>query len=92
MASRVTYDHQFEEALNKVKNRFLFSVVLAKRVAQLRKGAEPLVNSQGLGTYEEIVFREIIEDKLEWRESAVQEDVGDMEQEFSSGDFDDVGE
>ena len=65
-----------------LKNRFLLSVLLAKRVAQLRRGAEPLVPSQSHETPEEIVFREIIEEKLEWRKTASALDLTDMDQGF----------
>lgn len=92
MVAKASYDHSFEAAMNKVKNRFLLSVVLAKRVAQLRKGAEPLVDSKGLATMEEIVYQEIIEDKLEWQEASLQDQVGDMDPEMESGGFDDDGE
>ncbi len=90
MASRTTYDHHFEDALKMLNNnRFLLSVVLAKRVTQLRKGAEPLVDAHGVETHEEIVFLEIIEEKLEWRQTDLQESTGDMEEEFSTDDFGD---
>lgn len=89
MVSKAGYDHSFEAALNKVKNRFLLSVVLAKRVAQLRKGAEPLVDAKGIGTMEEIVYQEIIEDKLEWHKSSLDDGMGDMDHEMGSSGFDD---
>ena len=92
MVAKAGYDHSFEAAMNKVKNRFLLSVVLAKRVAQLRKGAEPLVDSKGLATMEEIVYREIVEDKLEWQEVSLEAQMGDMDPEIDSGGFDDDGE
>lgn len=89
MVSSLTYDQQFEAAMDKVSNRFLFTVVLARRVAQLKKGAEPLVDSHDLDTYEEIVFQEILDDKLEWRETNTQAELGDMEPEYSESQFDD---
>ena len=89
MASNLMYDDLFEQAQNIVKNRFLFSVLLAKRVTQLRKGAEPLVAAQDLHSHEEVVYREIIEEKLEWRETPDQPHAGDMEQGVMEGDFDD---
>ncbi len=89
MVSKAGYDHSFEAALNKVENRFLLSVVLAKRVAQLRKGAEPLVDAKGLATMEEIVYREIIEEKLEWHATSMDDGLGDMDEEMGSGGFDD---
>ena len=89
MATSLTYDQIFEAALNKVQNRFLLTVVLARRVTQLRKGAEPLVDSHGLATHEEIVFQEIIEDKLEWRAIVAQQDADEIEQGFGDSDFDD---
>ena len=90
MASSLTYEQIFEAALDKVKNRFLLSVILAKRVTQLRKGAEPLVDSKGLATHEEIVFKEIVEDKLKWRQTPVQANMDDMDQEYSAEDFSEV--
>ena len=89
MAVSTSYDEMFEEALGVVKNRFLLSVLLAKRVAQLRRGAEPLVPSQSNETPEEIVFREIIEEKLEWRKTASALDMTDVEQGFMDVGFDD---
>ena len=89
MAVSTSYDEMFEEALGVVKNRFLLSVLLAKRVAQLRRGAEPLVPSQSHETPEEIVFREIIEEKLEWRKTASALDMTDVEQGFMDVGFDD---
>ena len=96
MASKAGYDHCFEAALNKVKNRFLLSVLLAKRVAQLRKGAEPLVDAKGFATMEEIVYQEIVEEKLEWHTTPMESEMGDMDQEMdqgmNSGGFDDDNE
>ncbi len=89
MAVATSYDEMFEEALGIVKNRFLLSVLLAKRVAQLRRGTEPLVPSQPNETPEEIVFREIIEEKLEWRKTVSAFDLADMDQAFMDGGFDD---
>ncbi len=89
MAVPTSYDEMFEEALGIVKNRFLLSVLLAKRVAQLRRGAEPLVASQPNETPEQIVFHEIIEEKLEWRKTASVVDLTDMDQGFMDGGFDD---
>lgn len=90
MISQTSYDEIFEQALNKVENRFLLSVILAKRVHQLRRGAEPLVPAQDLDTHEEIAFREIIEEKLEWRSAPDQPHPGDMVQNVGEGDFDDM--
>ncbi len=92
MVSKMGYDHSFEAAMNKVKNRFLLSVILAKRVAQLRNGAEPLVEAKGFATMEEIVYQEIIDDKLEWHATAQPSEMGDMEAGMDSGGFDDDGE
>lgn len=85
-----TYDEMFEEALHVVKNRFLLSVLLAKRVAQLRRGAEPLVPAQPQETPEQVVFREIVEEKLEWRKTAAGLDLTDMDHDFPDGGFDDA--
>ena len=89
MLSRAAQDELFEQALNKVENRFLLSVILAKRVQQLRRGAEPLVPAQDLDTFEDITYREIVEEKLEWRSAPDQPHPGDMVQNIGEGDFDD---
>ena len=69
MLEQASYDELFERASDKVKNRFLMSILLAKRVNQLRNGAEPLVETKKSDTKEEVVFREIIEGKLEWADT-----------------------
>ncbi len=66
MLEQASYDELFERASDEVENRFLMSILLAKRVNQLRNGAEPLVETKKSDTKEEVVFREIIEGKLEW--------------------------
>ncbi|MED5579726.1 MAG: DNA-directed RNA polymerase subunit omega [Nitrospinota bacterium] len=70
MLEQASYDELFERASNEVQNRFLLSILLAKRVNQLRNGAEPLVETKKSDTKEEIVFREIIEGKLEWTDTS----------------------
>lgn len=69
MLEQASYDELFERASDEVKNRFLMSILLAKRVNQLRNGAEPLVETKKSDTKEEVVFREIIEGKLEWADT-----------------------
>lgn len=54
------------QALERVQNRFLLTNVIAKRVIQLRKGSEPLIETNE-EDYETIALREIIEGKLEWQ-------------------------
>jgi len=70
MLEQASYDELFERASNEVQNRFLLSILLAKRVNQLRNGAEPLVETKKSDSKEEIVFREIIEGKLEWTDTS----------------------
>jgi len=41
---------------------------------------------------EEIVYQEIVEDKLEWHASSLEGGMGDMDQEMGSGGFDDEPE
>lgn len=55
----------FTRALGRVKNRFLLTNILAKRIAQLRKGSEPLVQIEN-ASHETIALMEIIEGKLQW--------------------------
>ncbi|MFQ5894941.1 MAG: DNA-directed RNA polymerase subunit omega [Nitrospinota bacterium] len=62
-------DDLYSQAFEKVGNRFLLTILLAKRAAQLKKGAEPLVPADAVST-EEIVLREIVEGKLSWRAEA----------------------
>ena len=69
MLEQASYDELFERASDEVKNRFLMSILLAKRVNQLRNGAEPLVETKKSDTKEEVVFREIIEGKVEWADT-----------------------
>ncbi len=70
MLEQASYDELFERASNEIQNRFLLSILLAKRVNQLRNGAEPLVETKKSDSKEEIVFREIIEGKLEWTDTS----------------------
>ena len=70
MLEQASYDELFKRASNEVQNRFLLSILLAKRVNQLRNGAEPLVETKKSDSKEEIVFREIIEGKLEWTDTS----------------------
>ena len=53
------------KALECVQNRFLLTNVLAKRISQLRKGSEPLIETDETD-YETIALKEIIDGKLEW--------------------------
>tara|TARA_B100001559_G_C16037940_1_gene411090 strand:- start:265 stop:534 length:270 start_codon:yes stop_codon:yes gene_type:complete len=74
MLEQASYDELFERATDQVQNRFLMSILLAKRVNQLRNGAEPLVETKKTDTKEEVVFREIIEGKLEWTDNRNESD------------------
>tara|TARA_Y100000994_G_C15553949_1_gene385308 strand:- start:487 stop:756 length:270 start_codon:yes stop_codon:yes gene_type:complete len=74
MLEQASYDELFERASDQVQNRFLMSILLAKRVNQLRNGAEPLVETKKTDTKEEVVFREIIEGKLEWTDNRNESD------------------
>ncbi|MFL2931378.1 MAG: DNA-directed RNA polymerase subunit omega [bacterium] len=74
MLEQASYDELFERASDQVQNRFLMSILLAKRVNQLRNGAEPLVETKKTDTKEEVVFREIIEGKLEWSDNRNESD------------------
>ena len=74
MLEQASYDELFERASDQVQNRFLMSILLAKRVNQLRNGAEPLVETKKTDTKEEVVFREIIEGKLEWTDNRKESD------------------
>ena len=74
MLEQASYDELFERASDQVQNRFLMSILLAKRVNQLRNGAEPLVETKKTDSKEEVVFREIIEGKLEWTDNRNESD------------------
>jgi DNA-directed RNA polymerase omega subunit len=58
------------QALDRVKNRFLLTNVLAKRIMQLRKGSVPLVETDEKD-YESIALQEIVQGKLEWEVSEI---------------------
>ena len=53
------------QALAHVQNRFLLTNVLAKRIMQLRKGSDPLIETDE-EDIETIALQEIVEGKLEW--------------------------
>lgn len=58
------YEELKTKAHEKVSNRFLLVRMLAERVRQLDKGAEPLVDADGYTNSIEIALKEIIEDKI----------------------------
>ena len=53
------------QAMDRVQNRFLLTNLLAKRIMQLRKGSEPLIETDEKD-FEVIALKEIVEGKLEW--------------------------
>jgi DNA-directed RNA polymerase omega subunit len=53
------------QAMDRVQNRFLLTNLLAKRIMQLRKGSEPLIETEDKD-YETIALKEIVEGKLKW--------------------------
>ena len=53
----------FEKALARIDNRFLLCMLIAKRMAQLKKSAPPLIEEPS-ENLEETVLREIIAGKL----------------------------
>lgn len=67
------------QALERVQNRFLLTNVLAKRISQLRKNSEPLIETEEKDDFETIALREIVEGKLEWHLSDGAVDAGDAE-------------
>lgn len=75
----------FTRALARVKNRFLLTNLLARRIAQLRKGAEPLVEIEN-ASHETIALMEIIEGKLEWEFERPGAPEGGREEEAEGGE------
>jgi DNA-directed RNA polymerase subunit omega len=73
------------KALARVKNRFLLTNVLAKRIMQLRKGSEPLVEIQEKD-YETIALKEIIEGKLEWEVLTAEAASDEVQAPFEESD------
>ena len=53
------------KAMDRVQNRFLLTNLLAMRIMQLRKGSEPLIETDEKD-FETIALKEIVEGKLEW--------------------------
>jgi DNA-directed RNA polymerase subunit K/omega len=50
-------------ALDRIKNRYLLTTLIFKRVNQLKKGAKPLIEADGLTPYD-IALKEIVEGKV----------------------------
>ncbi|MFQ6111493.1 MAG: DNA-directed RNA polymerase subunit omega [Nitrospinota bacterium] len=84
----MTENDLFEKALARVKNRFLLCMLIAKRLAQLKKGSAPLIEEAG-ENLEETALREIIAGKLEYEirrhVSAVSRPSEEFEGEFQGG-------
>ncbi len=55
----------FEKALARVKNRFLLCMLIARRLAQIKKSSPPLIEEPS-ENLEETVLREIIAGKLQY--------------------------
>ncbi len=52
------------QALEKIKNKYLLTILVSKRVNQLKKGKRSTLNSDNISTLYEVALREIIEGKL----------------------------
>lgn len=73
------------KALARVQNRFLLTNVLAKRIMQLRKGSEPLIETQEKD-FEIIALLEIVEGKLEWEVLAAAAASDEVQAPFEESD------
>ena len=67
-----------EELLKKIDNRFMLSLVAAKRARQLKDGAVPLVERSDNDTDMLVALAEISDDKI-WAEIVEQNDGLDAE-------------
>lgn len=54
-----------EKALEKIPNRFLLTTVLARRWENIIAGAPPLVETRPGQTQVDVVFQEIIQDRVQ---------------------------
>ena len=73
------------KALARVQNRFLLTNVLSKRIMQLRKGSEPLIETQEKD-YETIALHEIVEGKLKWEVLAAEAASDEVQAPFEESD------
>jgi len=87
-----------EKIINKVGGRFALSTLLQKRLVAIKKGARELVPTKGL-TPVEVVFKEIMEDKISLNahfDVEINDDAVDgfspLDFGPSSGSFDDLVE
>jgi len=55
-----------EDCLQEVPNRFLLTMVAAKRVKQLYKGAQPLIENKSNNRKVVLALREIADGKIEF--------------------------
>jgi DNA-directed RNA polymerase subunit omega len=73
------------KALARVQNRFLLTNVLSKRIMQLRKGSEPLIETQEKD-FETIALQEIVEGKLKWEVLAGEAASDEVQAPFEESD------
>ena len=52
------------QALEKVKNKYMLTILMSKRINQLKKGRRPLIAVDHAATFYEIALREIVEEKI----------------------------
>ena len=52
------------QALEKIKNKYLLTILVSKRVNQLKKGKRSSLSSDDIATFYELALREIIEGKM----------------------------
>ncbi|MFV1950488.1 MAG: DNA-directed RNA polymerase subunit omega [Nitrospinota bacterium] len=69
------YEELKSRALEKISNRFLLVKMLSKRIRQLDKGADPLIETNESTDSMEIALREIIEDKVRIAEIKKEDEI-----------------
>ncbi len=69
------YEELKSRALEKISNRFLLVKMLSKRIKQLDKGADPLIETNESTDSMEIALREIIEDKVRIAEIKKEDEI-----------------
>lgn len=54
----------FDDALKKIPNKYVLTIVTGKRVRELIGGEEPLVKTKGKLTTVQIALKEVVEGKI----------------------------
>jgi DNA-directed RNA polymerase subunit omega len=71
---------RIEKAVDKIGGRFKLTVLMQKRLVELRRGAPPLVPAEENDDDYDVVLEEILQGKLNFEDRFDEEDVEDEEE------------